>query len=117
MKNLTNLFYSFGEFIGWIIGVILMIADIIEKGLNWGLITNDVTFQIGFILFIGACVWSVFKANKKARDAKDKLEKYKREVDTSAGRDKFEIDQKDNNLAIGNMTGNVLLPDVKKKKI
>ncbi|KAF0106845.1 MAG: hypothetical protein FD146_2203 [Anaerolineaceae bacterium] len=93
-----------------------MIADIIKNSADIGIIKGDAIFWIGLALVLLACIWRVFKADKKARDAEDKLEKYKREVDANASGDMFAINQKDNNLAIGNMTGNVVLPDVKKKE-
>ena len=114
MKNISNLFFDFGDVVGIIVGAIIMILDIVEKGISINLLTQETGFQIGFVLFILSCIWMVLKAKKSARESQEKLEKEK--VKSSPSNEvNVTSNQQSGGITANNV--NISLPDVKKKKI
>ena len=83
-KGFVNFVYSFGEFAGWLIGAGLMIADIIKNSFDIGIIKGDAIFWIGLALVLLACFWRVFKSDKKARDAEERLDNYEKEMNNKS---------------------------------
>jgi hypothetical protein len=114
MKNILNLFFGFGDVVGIIVGAIIMILDIVEKGLSINLLTKETGFQVGFVLFLLSCVWMTLKAKKSARESQEKLEKEK--IKSSPSKEVNVTSNKQSGGITANNV-NISLPDVKKKKI
>jgi hypothetical protein len=114
MKNISNLFFDFGDVVGIIAGAIIMILDIVEKGISINLLTKETGFQVGLVLFLLSCLWMVLKAKKSARESQEKLEKAKVKSPSS---NEVNVTSHKQSGGITANTVNISLPDVKKKKI
>lgn len=114
MKNISNLFFDFGDVVGVISGVIIMILDIVEKGISINLLTKETGFQVGLVLFLLSCFWMALKAKKSAREYQEKLKKGEGKLSPSK---EVNITSNKQSGGITANTVNISVPDVKKKKV